>query len=107
MKLTKEMRTAIDQNAVKANERIHDELKGLAGDIARDQADWLDKTLKDILPPELYEEGKRGRMLDEIDAYLNKHGFKLIYVPDSLRIRMMRNDQIHAEFITKITVDGE
>lgn len=75
--------------------------------IVTDQAAWLDDQMKDILPPNLYEEGKRGRMEDLIGEYMEKHKIRVIFIPDHLVIRIMIGERIHSQFIPKLTLDGE
>jgi len=100
-------RNVADKAARKATEQLHENLQGIAQEIARDQAEWLDKTMKDILTPVLYEAGRHGDMEEEIHAYMKKHGFKLVFIPDSLNIRMMKGDSVHSEFKTQFSLDGE
>lgn len=73
----------------------------------RDQTEWLDSVMKDILPPHLYEAGKRQENLEELAAYVQKHGIKIVFVPDSMRIRVMVHGKPHAEFAPQFTVDGK
>lgn len=73
----------------------------------RDQTEWLDSVMKDILPPHLYETGKRQENLEELSAYVQKHDIRIIYIPDTIRIRVMVHGKPHAEFCPQFTVDGE
>lgn len=75
--------------------------------IMTDQAAWLDDLMRDILPPNLYEEGKRGRMEELIGAYLEKHKIKVVFIPDHLVLRIMIGDRVHSQFVPKITLDGQ
>jgi hypothetical protein len=97
----------LDKVATKASEELTEMLQDTARKMANDQAAWLDKVMMDILPPMLYEAGKCGDLMDEIEFYLKKHGFVLVFIPDSLGLRVMRNGEVHAEFKTELTVDGE
>lgn len=87
------------------------ELQEMAKDIGKqmmdDQAEWLDKQMKDILPPKLYGYGKRGQKEKEIGEYMAKHRIKLVHIPDSLVIRIMIGERVHSQFVPKFTVDGE
>lgn len=75
--------------------------------IMRDQMEWLDVQMKDLLPPDLYEKGKREEGEAEIAAYAIKHGIQVILVPDSMAVRIMLHGKPHSEFVPTLTVDGE
>lgn len=75
--------------------------------IMRDQAEWLDAQMKDLLPPDLYEMGQRGEGQQEISDYAHKHGIQVILVPDSMAVRILLNGQPHSQFVPTFTVDGE
>jgi hypothetical protein len=96
-----------NRQARKATEQLHEHLQDVSRRIASDQAIWLDKVMKDILPPMLYEAGKHEEKSDEVEAYLRKHKFQLVFIPDSMAVRVMRGNQVHAEFVPQFTVDGE
>lgn len=84
------------------DERVAD----LGREIMEDQKTWLDAQMKDLLPPHLYEAGKRQENLEEIAAYVKKHGIAIVYVPDTLRVRIMLRGKPHAEFVPQLMVDG-
>lgn len=86
-----------------ANEMVTD----IGRRMMQDQADWLDLVMKDLLPPDLYEAGKRQEKVAEIAAYAKKHGIAVVYIKDTLRIRVMLRGKVHAEFRPQLTVDGE
>lgn len=98
---------AIDKETRKRTEELKEMLQDTAHQIFKDQTEWLDKVMQDILPPKLYEAGKHGDCMDQIEEYLLKHKFKVIHIPDSYSIRIMCGDQIHSEFKAQLTVDGE
>ena len=75
--------------------------------IVTDQVAWLDDQMKDLLPPNLYEEGKRDRMSALIGEYLYKHKIKIVFIPDRLVLRIMIGDRVHSQFVPKLTLDGE
>lgn len=75
--------------------------------IMRDQMEWLDAQMKDLLPPDLYEKGKQEEGEAEIAAYAIKHGIQVILVPDSMAVRIMLHGKPHSEFVPSFTVDGE
>lgn len=87
------------------------EVQEMALDVAqrmvRDQNEWLDGVMKDLLPPDLYEAGHGGEREEEIAAYAKKHGIEVIFVPDSQSIRVMLHGKPHAQFVRTLTVDGE
>lgn len=93
------------------------EVQEMAIDIAqrmvRDQNEWLDGVMKDLLPPDLYEAGKSFKVGEdnprepEIAAYAIKHGIQVVFIPDSQSIRVMLHGKVHAQFIRNLTVDGE
>lgn len=80
---------------------------GVSQQMMRDQGEWLDSVMKDILPPHLYEAGKRQENLEELAAYVAKHDIRIVYIPDTIRIRVMVHGKPHAEFCPQFTVDGE
>lgn len=75
--------------------------------IMRDQAEWLDAQMKDLLPPDLYEKGKHEEGQEEITEYAHKHGIQVILVPDSMAVRIMLHGKPHSQFVPSFTVDGE
>lgn len=75
--------------------------------IMRDQAEWLDSQMKDLLPPDLYEMGKQGEGQEEIAEYAKKHRIEIILVPDSMAIRINLGGTPHSQFVPTFTVDGE
>jgi hypothetical protein len=103
----KQFSNIADTAARKATERLQEHLQDVAQTMTRDQAEWLDKVMADILPPHLYEAGRHGDSMQEIGEYLKKHKFQIVFIPDSMAIRIMRHDQIHAQFVPQLTVDGE
>lgn len=98
---------AIDKETRKASEELTEMLKDTARKMFDDQATWLDAVMKDILPPRLYEAGRHSDCFEEIGEYLKKHRYSIVHIPDSYSMRVMRGDQIHAEFLAKLTVDGQ
>lgn len=86
---------------------VQEEVQDLARRMLRDQAEWLDGVMKDLLPPELYEAGQRMERTEQISAYAQKHGIVVVFIPDTQRIRVMLHGKPHAEFVPVITVDGE
>lgn len=87
------------------------EVEAMAIDVGkammRDQADWIDSVMKDLLPPDLYEAGLKMDRVDEIASYAKAHQIQVIYIPDTLRIRINVHGKAHAEFVPQLTVDGE
>lgn len=76
--------------------------------MVRDQAEWLDSVMKNLLPPDLYKVGRTGEDPDgKIAEYAAKHQIQVIYVPDSLRIRVLLHGKPYADFVPTFTVDGE
>jgi len=83
------------------------ELTDIGKQIMLDQQRWLDDQMKDLLPPALYEEGRHGRMETMIGEYLQKHQIQIVFIPDSLAIRIMVGKQVHSQFIPKLTIDNQ
>lgn len=96
---------------IKVADYHNKELQEMAKDVSRrmleDQAEWLDAQMKDILPPRLYDYGKRGDKEQEIGEYLRKHNIRLIHIADAMAMRIMIGDRVHSEFRPQFTVDGE
>ena len=96
-----------DKAARAATEGLREHLQDVVHEIADDQRVWLDNMMRDILPPPLYEAGKRGDNLNEVGAYLKKHKISIVMIPDSIALRIMIGDTIHSQFIPQLTLDGE
>lgn len=97
----------VDKKARAATEELKEHLQDVVREITQDQHKWLDDMMRDILPPNLYEAGKHGDMLREIAEYLRLHNIRIVFVPDSLMIRIMIGDQMHSQFIPQLMLDGE
>lgn len=82
-------------------------VKDIGGRLMRDQAEWLDKQMADLLPPNLYQAGLRGECESLIKAYMEKHRIRIVFVPDRLLIQILIGDRIHSRFVPNLTVDGE
>lgn len=88
-------------------EALNEEMSGLGRQIAHDQQAWLDSCMKDILPPHLYEAARRQENLEELSAYVAKNGIRIVYLPDTLRMRVELRGRIYGEWKANLTVDGE
>lgn len=93
----------IRKRTAAANEMV----TGIGKEIIEDQAKWLDDQMKDILTPKLYAAGLVGDLESEIEAYMQKHGIKIVFIPDRLALRIMIGGRVHSQFIPQILVDGE
>lgn len=110
-RITEDKLNAIMEAAVPEIQKRTAAATEMATDIGQqmmtDQIAWLDDQMRDILPPNLYEEGKRGRMQDLISEYLHKHKIKVVFIPDHLVLRIMIGERVHSQFVPKLTLDGE
>lgn len=97
----------VDKKAKAATEELREHLQDVVREITEDQQRWLDDMMRDLLPPNLYEAGKHGDMLREIGDYLNKHKIRIVFIPDSLVIRIMIGENVHSQFIPQLMLDGE
>jgi hypothetical protein len=88
-------------------ERLNTELGDIGKQIFIDQQQWVEKCMKDILPPDLYDDCIGLRNLEKVAAYVAKHNIRFIYMADTLRMRIMIGDQIYGEWKANLTVDGE
>lgn len=95
----------IDKVAAKATEELREHLKDVARKIARDQEEWIDARMKEILRPDIYEKVHRDDCHTEVDAYFKKHQIKMTLIPDSNRIRIDVAGQQYAEFVPKFQMD--
>jgi len=91
----------------KRTEEASEMVTGIGKEIIEDQAKWLDDQMKDILTPRLYAAGLAGDLESEIEAYMQKHSIKIVFIPDRLALRIMIGGRVHSQFIPQITVDGE
>lgn len=91
----------------KRTEAANEMVTGIAKQIIQDQQEWLDGVMKDLLPPHLYQAGKRDEMELEIGNYLHRHGIRIIFIPDRLVLRVMLGEKVHSQFVPKILCDGE
>lgn len=98
---------AVQKETQKRTEELREYLQDLSHKITEDQMRWLDKAMMDLLPPDLYQAGKHGDMEREIGEYLQKNGVQIVFVPDSISIRITVKGKIHSQFAPKFTVDGE
>lgn len=87
--------------------KLNENMSDIGRQIAADQMTWVDKCMKDILTPNLYEDAKKLRNLEAVAAYMTKHDIKLVHMPDTLRLRIMVRGQIYGEWKANLTVDGE
>lgn len=85
------------------DERVAD----LGREIMEDQKTWLDAQMKDILTPELYQKGRCGEGESEIAEYVRKNGIRIIFIPDSVTIRIEVRGRPHSEFTPRLLVDGQ
>ena len=97
----------IDKAAQKATEELKEHLQDVGHKIVRDQHEWMDKMMADLLPPNLYEAGKHGDMEREIAEYIDRNKIQIIFIPDRCAIRIMVKGQIHSQFIPELQLDGE
>ena len=93
----------LKKHCAEADEMVSD----IGRQIMQDQKEWLDGVMKDLLPPELYDAGRKLERTEEVHAYAKKHGIVVVFIPDTLRLRVMLKGQVKAEFIPQLTVDGE
>lgn len=79
----------------------------LGQQIFKDQSDWLDKTMRDILPPKLHYLISEGRVDDRrIQTFLEQNGVCLHFYRNSPMVRISRYGKFVAEFIPILNVDG-
>lgn len=87
------------------------EIEEMANDVGktmmRDQAEWLDAQMKDLLPPDLYATGHAGDPENKVGEYLTKHGIRLIFIPDRMVLRIMIGERVHSQFVPQLLCDGE
>lgn len=97
----------LDRMAKKATEALRENLQGIAQNIARDQEEWIDRCMKDLLRPDIYEKAKHDDCREEVDEYFRKHRIKLTFIPDNMRIRIDVAGRQYSEFVPKFEIDGE
>lgn len=105
-KLEKAMESAAPM-LKKRCEEADEMVKAIGREMIEDQVKWLDDQMRDLLPPNLYEAGKRGEMESLIGAYMEKHRIRIVFVPDRLVLRIMLGDRVHSQFVPQLTCDGE
>lgn len=96
-----------DDAGRRATIQLYKELESTAQQIAKDQSEWLDSTVKLLLPPDLYDAGRRGERSQEIAEYLIKHKIQIIFIPDRQSIEIHVKGEKFSAFETRILVDGE
>lgn len=101
------IQSIIDKQARKKTEELREHLQDVMHKISNDQIKWLDAVMEDLLPPRLYQAAKRNDLMDEVAAYMQKHGISIVFIPDSLALRIMLGDNVHAQFVPQLTMDGE
>lgn len=90
-----------------ASERLNYQLSDIGRQLAFDQQAWVDKCMKDIMPPGIYEDAKALRNLDKVKAYIDKHKIQIVHIPDRVAVRIMLHGQVYGEWIPTFTMDGE
>jgi len=93
----------LQSKMAEANEMVLD----IGHRLMRDQVEWLDKQMQDLLPPNLYAAGLEGQCESLIAQYMEQHKIRIIFVPDRLVLRIMLGDKVHSQFVTQLAVDGE
>jgi len=88
-------------------EALNAEMSDLGRQIAHDQQDWLDSCMKDLLPPDLFEAARRLERLEDLAAYAQRNDIRIVYMPDTLRMRIMVRGKVYAEWKANLVVDGE
>src|SRR6185436_415195 len=79
-------------------ESLNEQMSEIGRQIAFDQQHWVDKCMKDILPPPLYDDCVHNRNHEAVAGYMNRNDIKLIHMADTLRIRIMIRGQIYGEW---------
>lgn len=107
--MKKRFQNIVDKEARKRTEGLHESLQGVAAQIAKDQAEWMDQRMKDLLRPDIYEKARLDdeEYRDEVDGYFKAHQIRITFIPDTMRIRIMVRGTIYSEFIPQILLDGE
>lgn len=88
-------------------ENLNESMSDIGRQIAHDQIEWVDKCMKDLLPPNLYDDAKKMRNLDAVASYMQKNEIKLIHMQDTLRLRIMVRGQIYGDWNAQLHMDGE
>lgn len=100
-------RRAIDKEAQKATEALHEHLQDVAHKIAVDQEEWLDARMKELMRPDIYEKARHDDCHEEVDEYVRRRRITVTFIPDNMRIRIDVAGEPYAEFVPQLTVDGE
>lgn len=98
----------IDKEAAKRTEELKEHLKDVGHQIARDQEEWIDDLMRELLRPDIFQKAKNDDCQNEVDEYFRKHRIQITFIPDSMRIRIDVAGQQYAEFVPKFQFeDGE
>lgn len=83
------------------------EVLELAQQLVRDQQEWLDKTMREILPESEYLKITRQNVTEpDIKRFLERNQVCIHFHRNSPLIRISRYGRIVAEFVPQITIDG-
>jgi hypothetical protein len=77
-----------------------------AGQIIKAKAQWLDRCMKALLPPDIYELSKTGQRedLDTILAYLKKHKVEQVETPTKCMLVKKRGIDEDPEILSEFMV---
>lgn len=102
-----ELNTILGKEGRVKLEALNEEMGSLGRQIAMDQEEWVDRCMKDLLPPHLYDCARRLENLEELAAYVDKNKIRIIYMPDTLRMRIEVRGKTYGEWKANLLVDGE
>lgn len=97
----------LGKNGKAKMDELNEAMSDIGRQIAADQQEWVDRCMKDLLPPNLYDDATHLRNLEAVAAYARKNDIRLVYMNDTLRLRIMVRDKIYGEWKANLTVDGD
>lgn len=98
----------LDKKTRIVTEELNEHLQDVAKKLFRDQEEWLDSCMKDLLRPDIYEKARADDCQQEVADYISRRKIKITFIPDSCRIRIDVAGQQYAEFCPKFQFeDGQ
>lgn len=97
----------LDEKTKKWIEECDNEMRGMAGQISQDSSEWMDRVMKVILPPDIYDKAMRLEDLDYLHNYFHANQISLVQIPDTLRWELRVKGKLISSFRPIITAHGE
>lgn len=79
------------------------ELKEMAQQIAKDQADWIDSEMKKIMPGQIYDQ--RESNPQAVEKWIKENQISLVHIRDTMMVRIMKGPKVISEWKAQFIAD--